>query len=495
MHMSVRVRYAPSPTGLQHIGGVRTALFNYFFARAQGGTFILRVEDTDRERYNEEALQDLYDTFDWLGIAWDEGPNKGGPYGPYVQSERFHLYEEYAHRLVERGNAYYCYCSEERLEQLREEQKKEKKQQGYDRHCRNLSDEQRREYEEQGIKPVIRFAVPLEGETSFEDVILGRVKKKNKDIPPDPVLLKSDGFPTYHLANVVDDHLMEISHILRAQEWIPSGPLHVQLYKAFGWTPPVYCHLPMVMGKDGQKLSKRHGATAVREFRRQGYLPEALINYISLLGWSWDDKREFFTRDELEQLFTLEKLNKAPGVFDYKKLEWFNGQYIRAKDDEELIGLILPYLQAEEIVSDPPAAGEMEIIRRMMPLMKERLHFLSDIVPLSRFLFSDVKEYRIEDVIPKKMDAAGTLELLKAGRELVARFPELGAEKTEELFREKAEELGVKLGAMLMPIRVAITGSKVSPPLFGSIELLGIEPTLERIDRVVSLLEGEVENG
>jgi glutamyl-tRNA synthetase len=480
---------------MQHIGGVRTALFNYFFARSQGGTFILRVEDTDRERSNDEALQDLYDTFDWLGISWDEGPEKGGPYAPYIQSQRFDLYEEHAHRLVERGNAYYCYCSEERLEQLREQQKKEKKQQGYDRHCRNLTEEQRREYEAQGIKPVVRFAIPLEGETSFSDVILGDVKKKNRDVPPDPVLLKSDGFPTYHLANVVDDHLMQITHILRAQEWIPSGPLHVLLYEAFGWTPPIYCHLPMVMGKDGQKLSKRHGATAVREFRRQGYLPEALINYISLLGWSWDDKREFFTKEELEELFTLEKLNKAPGVFDYKKLEWFNGQYIRAKSDEELIELTLPYLQEEGLVADPPTDGQMEIIRRMLPLMKERLHFLSDIAPLSRFLFTDVSEYRMEEVIPKKLDARKTLEVLRTGRELVAGFPELGEEKTEERFRAKAEEHGVKLGAMLMPIRVAITGSKVSPPLFGSIELLGIEPTLERIDRVLSLLEGEVNNG
>jgi glutamyl-tRNA synthetase len=480
---------------MQHIGGVRTALFNYFFARSQGGTFILRVEDTDRERSNNEALQDLYDTFQWLDIHWDEGPDLGGPYGPYVQSERFELYARHARQLVEKGRAYYCYCSEERLERLREQQKKEKKQQGYDRHCRNLSEEQRREYEAQGIKPVIRFAVPTEGSTSFSDIILGDVKKKNRDVPPDPVLLKSDGFPTYHLANVVDDHLMQITHILRAQEWIPSGPLHVLLYEAFGWTPPVYCHLPMVMGKDGQKLSKRHGATAVREFRRQGYLPEALINYISLLGWSWDDKREFFTKEELEELFTLEKLNKAPGVFDYKKLEWFNGQYIRAKSDEELIALTLPYLKEEGLVDDPPAEAQMEIVRRMMPLMKERLHFLSDIAPLSRFLFTDVREYNLREVIPKKLDAARTLELLRAGRELVAGFPERGEEKTEELFREKAEELGVKLGAMLMPIRVAITGSKVSPPLFGSIELLGIEPTLERIDRVLSLLEGEVNNG
>jgi len=489
--MSVRVRYAPSPTGLQHIGGVRTALFNYFFARSQGGTFILRVEDTDQERYHEEALQDLYDTFSWLGIEWDEGPDKGGEYGPYVQSQRFELYKQYAEELVESGHAYYCFCSSERLDALREEQKKNKQGQGYDRRCRDLTPEQREEFRRQGFKPVIRFKVPLEGTTVFSDILLGEMKKKNKDIPPDPVLLKSDGFPTYHLANVVDDHLMKITHIMRAQEWIPSGPLHVLLYQAFGWEIPRYCHLPMVMGKDGQKLSKRHGATSVIEFRRQGYLPEALINYISLLGWSYDDKREFFSKEEFEKLFVLEKLNKAPAVFDYKKLEWFNGQYIREKDDEELIGYVLPYLIRDGLVADPPAPEQYAVIREMMPLMKERLHLLKDISELSRFLLQEIVSYDIEDVIPKKMDAAGTLKILKAGRPLIAAFEENGEEQTEELLREKSEELEVKLGAMLMPVRVAITGTRTSPPLFGSIRLLGTEKTLERIDRVISLLESE----
>jgi len=490
--MSVRVRYAPSPTGLQHIGGVRTALFNYFFARSQGGAFILRVEDTDRERYNDQALQDLYDTFEWLGIEWDEGPNKDGGYGPYVQSERFDLYTRYAEQLVESGHGYYCFCSSERLDALREQQKQEKKGQGYDRHCRNLTKDQREEYLRQGFKPVVRFKVPLEGTTVFQDILLGEMKKKNKDIPADPVLLKSDGFPTYHLANVVDDHLMAITHIMRAQEWIPSGPLHILLYEAFGWEPPQYCHLPMVMGKDGQKLSKRHGATSVIEFRRQGYLPEAVINYISLLGWSYDDKREFFTKGELEELFVLEKLNKAPAVFDYKKLEWFNGQYIREKKDEELIELLLPYLQKENIVGTAPTNEEIEKLREMMPLMKERLHFLPDIVPLSRFLFQEIEGYEAEELIPKKLDAAKTIEILQTDRELMAGFESVGEERTEELLRQKAEELEVKLGAMLMPVRVAITGSRTSPPLFGSIRLLGIDKTLERIDHAITLLQSEV---
>ncbi|MFP4267697.1 MAG: glutamate--tRNA ligase [Spirochaetaceae bacterium] len=491
--MSVRVRYAPSPTGLQHIGGVRTALFNYFFARAQGGTFILRVEDTDQERYDPEALKDLYDTFQWLGIEADEGPERGGEYGPYVQSSRFDLYKKYAEQLLEKGHGYYCFCSSERLTQLRERQQKEKKAVGYDRHCRELTEEQVRKNFEQGLTPVVRLKVPFEGATSFHDVLLGDVKKKNRDIPADPVLLKSDGFPTYHLANVVDDHLMEISHILRAQEWIPSGPLHVLLYKAFGWTPPEYCHLPMVMGKDGQKLSKRHGATAVKEFRRQGYLPEAVINYISLLGWSYDDKREFFTKEELEELFTLEKLNKAPAVFDYKKLEWFNGQYIRAKSDKELEELLLPYLQEEGLVDAPPSAEQREVLDKMMPLMKERLHLLSDIVELSRFLFTEVESWDVETAIPKKMDAEQTLGVLREGRNIIASMEEVDNEKTEEMLRAKAEELGVKMGALLMPIRVAVTGSTVSPPLIGSIRLLGVKKSLERIDNLIKTLQREVD--
>ena len=493
--MEVRVRYAPSPTGLQHIGGIRTALFNYFFARSKGGEFILRIEDTDRERYSEEALQDLYDTLEWLGIKWDEGPVVGGPYGPYVQSERSDLYREYAEKLLEDGKAYRCFCTSERLEKLREEQKKEKKSFGYDRHCRNLSQEEIDKKLSAGMPYVIRFKVPLEGKTSFKDVLLGKVTRKNKDISPDPILLKTDGFPTYHLANVVDDHFMKISHILRAQEWIPSGALHVLLYEAFGWEPPVYCHLPMVMGKDGQKLSKRHGSTSVVEFREKGYLPEAIINYVSMVGWAYDDKREFFTREELEKLFSLEKINKAPGVFDYKKLEWFNGQYIRKKSMEELTKLVLPYLKKDGIVSDPATEEEMQTVKKMMPLMAERLHVLSDISKLSAFLFRDIGDYPVQTLIPKKMDAAGTLKVLEAVQPMLDGLTERSEEENEKQFREIAETLDVKLGSVLMPLRVAVTGSTVSPPIIGSIKLLGAEKTAVRVERAIQRLKSEVTNG
>ena len=410
--------------------------------------------------------------------------------GPYVQSERFDMYKKYADRLIEEGKAYKCYCTSERLDAMRAEQQKDKKShQGYDRHCRDLTAEQQAEYESQGIKPVIRFKIPLDGMTVFHDVLLGDVKRKNRDISPDPILLKSDGFPTYHLANIIDDHHMEITHIMRAQEWLPSGPLHILLYQAFEWEPPTYCHLPMVMGKDGQKLSKRHGSTSLRDFIAKGYLPAAIINYISLIGWAYDDSREFFEKEDLEKLFVLEKLNKAPGVFDYKKLDWFNGQYIRKQSDEELKANIMPFLQDSGNIENPPSASQNDMLDGLIPIVKERLKLLSDIVPMTAFLFSDISGYPAEDLFPKKKDAAGTLELIQAGKPIIEKLAELSDEALEEAFKALSEETGFKLGDLLSPLRVAVTGSRISPPLFASIRLLGLDKALERIDAAIEKLK------
>ncbi|MFA6934157.1 MAG: glutamate--tRNA ligase [Sphaerochaetaceae bacterium] len=488
--MEVRVRYAPSPTGLQHIGGVRTALYNYFFARANQGKFILRVEDTDRTRYTDEALQDLYDTLDWLGIDYDEGPRVGGPFGPYVQSERFELYKKYAEQLVKDGKAYYCYCTEERLESLRSAQTEAKsEEQGYDRHCRNLTSEQIEANEKAGIPHVIRLKVPMEGKTTFHDVLMGDITRKNSDVSPDPVLLKSDGFPTYHLANVIDDHLMGVTHIMRAQEWIPSGPLHILLYQAFGWEPPMYCHLPMVMGKDGKKLSKRHGSTSVRDFREQGYLPEALLNYVSLVGWSFDGQREFFSKEELSQVFTLEKINKAPGVFDYKKLDWFNGQYIRLKTDEELARLLVPFMEKAGLLDQAP--DKLEAALRVAPLVKERLRLLGDIGPMVSFLFKDPGEPSLESLLPKGQDAQSTYLALSKAYPVLRQGLESGEPESqiEEKLSNLALELGLKVNGVFMPIRVSITGSTVSPPLFDCIRALGYDKSFERIQRSIKVLE------
>lgn len=498
--MNVRVRYAPSPTGLQHIGGIRTALFNYFFARASGGQFILRVEDTDRERSTPEALDDLYTNLDWLGLEYDEGPGREGNCGPYVQSQRQTIYREMAGRLVESGEAYPCFCPPERLVRLREEQKAAKRNIGYDRKCRELPPEESASRAAAGEGHVLRIKVPLEGKTELVDLLLGRTGRKNKDISPDPVILKADGFPTYHLANVIDDHMMGITHIMRAQEWIPSGPLHVRIYQAFGWTPPQYCHLPMVMGKDGQKLSKRHGATAVSEFREAGYLPEALINFVSLLGWSYDDSREFFTKDELCEFFSLDKINKSPAIFDYRKLEWFNGQYIRRRDPASLKTELKSILMEDGVVSNPPTEAESEIFEGAFPIIWERLKRLRDVSPMLRFLFADVEPENAEDAVPKKMDGPETATLLRAAMELLEKVPEVPPvgnqaacrqwdEEREADFREKAARMQWKLGAMLQPLRLAVTASKVSPPLFPAIRLLGVRASLDRAERLAGKLE------
>jgi glutamyl-tRNA synthetase len=486
--MDVRVRFAPSPTGFQHIGSARTALFNYLFARASGGRFVLRIEDTDRERFQEQALQDIYNTYAWLGFHWDEGPDVGGPHAPYLQSERTQAYRRHAAQLLASGAAYRCFCSPERLQRLKEQKQRRHEPSGYDRRCRELSPEERTGLEAEGRSAVVRLKVPLSGSTSFQDLLLGSIETANPDINPDPVLLKSDGYPTYHLANVVDDHLMGITHVLRAQEWLPSTPLHVLLYQAFGWQVPSFCHLPMVLGQDGHKLSKRHGATRVIEFRERGYLPEAILNYLALLGWSYDDSRELFSLGELERLFSVEKLNKAPAVFDYRKLEWFNGLYIRRLPAERLAELLLPFLQREGLVGQPAAAEQHGTVLALVPLVQERLTVLADVSAMVRFLFQELPAVPAAELIPKRLDRDSTAAVLRELSQVCEGFDSRSDGENEERFRELAERLGLKLGDLLMPLRVAITGSRVSPPLVPSIRLLGRERTLARIREAIAVL-------
>lgn len=488
--MSVRVRYAPSPTGNQHIGGVRTALINYLFAKSQGGTFILRLEDTDRTRYSQEYVQNLYETFRWLGFYWDEGPDVGGSKGPYVQSERIDLYRRYAEELVLMDKAYYCFCDSERLEKLRQEQVAQKKDEiGYDRHCRYIAEEERARNLAEARPYVIRLKIPLHGITVFHDALLGQIEWKNEDISPDPVLLKSDGFPTYHLANVIDDHLMGITHIMRAQEWIPSAPMHKIMYDALGWEMPELCHLPMVLGPDGHKLSKRHGATAVNEFKKAGYLPEALINYIALLGCSYEDGRDIYSLDELVRLFRIDRLNKAPAVFDYQKLEWFNGQYIRMKSDKELAELIRPYLiNAGLRKEEDPQKDQMELAA--IPFIKERLKLLGDSPAIMSYLYKRLDMPAAEEFVPKKASIDEAIMYLEECRSILesSNLDDLPA--IEEKFRERATVIGKKLGDILMPLRVAITYSRVSPPLFESMRILGKDECIKRIEAAVAYLRG-----
>ncbi|MDR0377120.1 MAG: glutamate--tRNA ligase [Spirochaetaceae bacterium] len=482
--MEVRDRYAPSPTGLQHIGGIRTALFNYLFARSQGGAFILRLEDTDRTRFDEAFVQNLYSAFKWLGLTWDEGP--------YVQSERLPLYRKYAGELLKRGEAYYCFCSAGRLEEVRKAREAaHSSETGYDRRCRNIPAEEAARRAEAGEPYTIRLKIPLGERTRFADRLLGEIEWKNDDVNPDPVLLKSDGFPTYHLANVMDDHCMRISHVLRAQEWLSSTPLHVILYRAFGWEPPEFCHLPMVMGQDGKKLSKRHGATSIDEFRRQGYLPDALLNYVALLGASYEEGKDIYTLEELVQRFSLDKLTKAPAVFDYKKLEWYNGQYIRMQTDEALAALALPFAAEAGLFGEAGSEGTGEdraVFTAAMPLIKERVSFLREIPGKLGYLFEDPPVPAAAEFIPKKLDLAAAVRLLEAGRDLVPGLAGLSDTQAETAVKKRAESEGVKIGDLLTPLRAAVTGARVSPPLFGSIRLLGEARSLARVEAALNVL-------
>lgn len=492
----VRVRYAPSPTGYLHVGNLRSALFNWLFARHNGGSFILRIEDTDRHRYIEDSLNDILDSLRWLGLDWDEGPQVGGGYGPYFQSDRKEIYLEYAEKLIAGGYAYRCYCSSERLDALRQEQRARKEPPGYDRHCRYLTEQQRAELESQGLPHVVRLAVPTEGQTAFHDVIYGDISFENSSLD-DLVLLKSDGFPTYHLANVVDDYLMEISHIMRADEWLSSVPKHVLLYRAFGWELPIFAHLPLILDPSGKgKMSKRKtvGASGsehpvmVREFRQTGYLPDALFNFLLLLGWSYDDKTEIFSREEAIACFDLERVNKSPAAFSYDKLDKMNGIYIRAMSAEELTGQLIPFLASALGLSEEEVRARPETAA-VAPLVQERIKTLADAASLVDFLYCETLDYPTEMLLGKNMTASQSLSALRSVRESLQGLDDFQEETLEATLRALADRLGLKAGNLFGIIRVAVTGKSVSPPLFGSMAVLGPERVMSRLDAAIARLE------
>jgi len=486
MTKSVRVRFAPSPTGFPHVGNIRTALFNWLYARHTGGVFIVRIEDTDVARKVEGALEAILGGLRWLGLDWDEGPEVGGNYGPYFQSQRLDLYRQAAERLVAQGDAYYCYCSPERLKAMREEQARRKESLGYDRHCRCLSDAERRQREAEGITPVVRFKMPLEGQTGFTDVIWGEVAVENSTLD-DYVLLKSDGYPTYHLANVVDDHFMEISHVLRAEEWLSSVPRHKLLYQALGFEMPLLAHLPMILGPDRSKLSKRHGAVSITEYREQGYLPEAMVNFLALLGWSLDDKTDILRRDELIKSFSLERISKTAAVFNHEKLRWLNGVYLREMSQEELLPEIMPFLERRL----PPAVKRPiseEYVARILPLIRERINTLAEAATYADFFFLDELEYEASLLVGKKMTAGGTLRALKAAREKLASLESFDHDFLEGALRPLAEGLGLKAGQLFGVLRVATTGRTAAPPLFETMMVLGKETCLKRLEAAIAKL-------
>jgi len=494
----VRVRYAPSPTGYPHVGNIRTALFNWLFARHSGGSFIVRIEDTDVNRRVEGATEAILDGLKWLGIDWDEGPEVGGKYGPYFQSQRLEHYQEIAQLLVKGGHAYPCYCSEERLARMRTEMAQRKdSMRSYDRHCRNLSPVERAKREAQGIVPVIRFKTPLEGETRFNDLIKGDVVFDNSTLD-DFVLLKSDGYPTYHLANVTDDHLMKITHVLRADEWLSSTPRHVLLYDALGWQPPLFAHLPMILGTDRSKLSKRHGATAITEYREQGYLPQAMMNFLALLGWSLDDRTELFTKEELVQNFSIERISKTSAIFNLDKLKWMSGVYIRKLSINELSEQLMPFLE-RDLPQSVKRPLSREYVKRIIPLIRERLTTLGKVesaigamaeaAPLYDFFFVDEPVYDTRLLLGKKLTKEDAVRGLEAALKRL-QAPTFDTQSLEETLRNLATELGLKTGDLFGLLRVAVTGRTAAPPLFQTMASLGKERCLKRIEAALKKLQG-----
>jgi glutamyl-tRNA synthetase len=499
----VRVRFPPSPTGLLHVGGARTALFNYLFAYGEANRlgketgFILRIEDTDRNRFVPGATEGIMEILNWFGLSWDEGPDVGGPRGPYVQSERIELYQEQAQVLVDAGKAYPCFCTPERLEKVREEQRARNEAPGYDRHCRALPKDEVDAKLAAGEPHVIRFAMPLEGETTVVDLLRGEMTFQHQNLE-DLVLLKSDGYATYHLANVVDDHFMEITHIMRGEEWIPTAPLHVLLYQAFGWDIPAFAHMPLILAPGGGKLSKRHGSTAMEQFREEGYLPEALMNYLALLGWSLDGHTEIFSKQDLLEKFTLDRVSPSPATFDYKKLHWFNQQYINhILTLDDLTSRVIPFLVKAGLIEDGPTGPEhprFGYVRDVTALLKDRLENLSQAPEfMSFFLKDDLEEYDPALLIPKKTEPRDALASLVAVCEAMSELDVTDETAVEARLRALADELGVKAGNLFMPIRVAVTGRTQSPGLFETLRVIGNDRCRARIQAAISALEAHIE--
>jgi len=465
---------------------MRTALFAWFFARHNGGSFIVRIEDTDVARKVEGAVEGILDGLRWLGLDWDEGPEAGGNYGPYFQSQRLESYHQAARQLVSQGDAYYCYCSPQRLEKMRAEQVKRKQPPGYDRHCRDLSQEEREKKEKEGITPVVRFKMPLEGQTGFDDLIWGEVTFQNSTLD-DLVLLKSDGYPTYNLANVVDDHAMEISHVIRGEEFISTTPHHVLLYQTLGYEPPQFAHLPRVLGSDRSKLSKRHGAVSIKEFREQGYLPEAMMNFLALLGWSLDDKTELMSRQQLIDNFSLDRVSKAAAVFNHEKLNWMNGVYIRNLAPEDFVQRSLPFLE-KDLPSHVNRPLSPDYLRQTMPLVQERAKRLDEVADLTEYLFVDELDYEPDLLIDKKMTSESTSHALEIAQQRLTHLEVFDAESLETLLRPLAVELELKTGQLFGALRTAVTGRTAAPPLFQTMAVLGKGRCLVRIKAALDIL-------
>ncbi|MCS7231099.1 MAG: glutamate--tRNA ligase [Elusimicrobiota bacterium] len=485
--MTVRVRFAPSPTGFLHIGGLRTALFNYLFAKHNKGSFILRIEDTDRTRYVEGATENLISILTWCGIEYDEGPfldNKGqiyqkGDFGPYIQSQRTEIYKKYAEELLKKGVAYRCFCTPQRLEELRKTQLINKQPPMYDRFCRNLS--QKESDEKAKTAPyTIRLKMPDE-EIVFYDIIHKEVKFNGKLID-DQILLKSDGFPTYHLANVVDDHLMQITHVIRGEEWLSSTPKHIVLYKYFEWNPPKFAHLPLLLNPDRTKLSKRSGDVAVEDFKKEGFLPEAIINYVALLGWSTEDSQQFFTKEELIEKFSLERCSQSPAIFDKQKMLWMNSEYIRKTSSEKLFYYIKPFLEEANLDT-----SNKEYLLKLIEAEKERIKLLKDVPYLIEYFLKPDEEITYnEEAVKKFLSTKEQKEILLQLKDLLIKIENFDKITLEKEIREFCLKNNYKTPTVFHPLRVAVSGRTEGIGLFDLLELLGKEKVINRIQIVIS---------
>lgn len=480
----VRVRFAPSPTGHLHVGGARTALFNYLFARHHGGTFILRIEDTDTQRNTEDSVEGILEALQWLGLNWDEGP--------FFQSQRLPLYREHAERLLAAGRAYPCFCTPEELDQMREEQRARGEAPRYDGRCFRLSPEERERRLAAGMPHVVRFRARTEGETVVNDLIRGEVRVPNATLD-DFVIIRSDGMPTYQFAVVVDDALMGITHVIRGEEHLPNTPKQLQIYEALGYTPPQFAHIPLILAEDRSKLSKRHGAVWVGQFRSEGYLADALVNYLALLGWAYDDHTEIFTRDELIRYFSLEKVSKHSAVFDYKKLAWMNGVYIRSLSLDAFFEAALPVLREAGAVPEELDEEEQERLKKILALLQTRIGTLKELPPQVKYFYTPPEAYEPQ-AVQKFFTREYVPRLFARLQEAFAALPSFTEAELEAVFQGLREEFGLKLGDVIQPVRVAVTGTTVSPPMYETLALLGREETCARIaaaaDFVSSLKAG-----
>jgi glutamyl-tRNA synthetase len=485
----VRVRIAPSPTGDPHVGTAYMSLFNLAFARRRGGEFVLRIEDTDRARYVADSEQQIFDTLRWLGLEWDEGPDKGGPYAPYRQSERTESYDAHVQRLLADGRAYWCWCSTERLSHMRAQQQQAKLPTGYDRLCLDKTREQRAELPGFTESPVVRMLIPDDVPLAFEDIIRGEVKAPR---PDDQVIVKADGLPTYHLANVVDDHEMAITHVVRGEEWISSTPKHLLLYDWLGWARPAFAHMPLLRNTDKSKISKRKNPAArLMWFQEQGYLPEALVNFLALMGYSQPDGEEIFTFDEMVANFDWARVNTVGPVFDLDKLGWLNGHYLRQLSVDDLAGRITDHLSRQGVLPAEPTPEQRATVLTATPLVNERMQVLSEAEGMLGFLFADEEEFAVDPDDAAKVLTADAVPALAASVSALGSLPDWDRVAIEQALRVAlVEGLGLKPKHAFGPVRVAATGRRVSPPLFESLELLGRERSLRRLSDGLATAKG-----